>query len=107
MTAAQIEDMYHIMAIANFEDRFVIPTTHREVGEDAYDIRGKLRLQFRQWLFGRVATRAICSAASGRKIGRDADGGDVMSRSLKCLSVLLSYPTEETGRSGCRISVRS
>jgi nitrate reductase / nitrite oxidoreductase, beta subunit len=23
--------MYHIMAIANYEDRFVIPTAHREV----------------------------------------------------------------------------
>ena len=35
-----IEDMYQIMAIANYEDRFVIPTTHREVVEDAYDLRG-------------------------------------------------------------------
>ncbi|MGB0959846.1 MAG: nitrate reductase subunit beta [Halocynthiibacter sp.] len=35
-----IEDMYEIMAIANYEDRFVIPTTHREHAEEAYDIRG-------------------------------------------------------------------
>ena len=34
-----IEDMYHIMAIANYEDRFVIPTAHREHAEEAYDIR--------------------------------------------------------------------
>jgi nitrate reductase beta subunit len=34
-----IEDMYKIMAIADYEDRFVIPTTHREQIEDAYDIR--------------------------------------------------------------------
>ena len=46
LTAAQVEDMYHIMAIANFEDRFVIPTTHREVGEDAYDIRGNCGFSF-------------------------------------------------------------
>ncbi len=46
LTAAQIEDMYHVMAIANFEDRFVIPTTHREVGEDAYDIRGNCGFSF-------------------------------------------------------------
>jgi nitrate reductase beta subunit len=32
--------MYHLLAIANYEDRFVIPTTHREVVEDAYDLRG-------------------------------------------------------------------
>ena len=40
MTQDLIEDMYHIMAIANYEDRFVIPTTHREHAEEAYDIRG-------------------------------------------------------------------
>ena len=27
---SEIEDMYHVMAIANYEDRFVIPTAHRE-----------------------------------------------------------------------------
>ena len=35
-----IEDMYKIMALADYEDRFVIPTTHREQVEDAMDIRG-------------------------------------------------------------------
>jgi len=35
-----IEDMYKIMALADYEDRFVIPTTHREQVEDAYDLRG-------------------------------------------------------------------
>ncbi|HEB85397.1 MAG TPA: nitrate reductase subunit beta [Gammaproteobacteria bacterium] len=37
----QIEEMYHIMAIANYEDRFVVPTTHREQVQDAYDLRGE------------------------------------------------------------------
>ncbi len=40
LTKLEIEDMYQIMAIANYEDRFVVPTTHREVVEDAYDLRG-------------------------------------------------------------------
>jgi len=35
-----IEDMYRIMALADYEDRFVIPTTHREQVEAAYDIKG-------------------------------------------------------------------
>ncbi|MFD1158633.1 nitrate reductase subunit beta [Roseovarius aestuarii] len=35
-----IEDMYKIMALADFEDRFVIPTTHREHVEEAFDLRG-------------------------------------------------------------------
>jgi len=40
MTPLEIEDMYKIMAIADYEDRFVVPTTHREEVEDAYDLRG-------------------------------------------------------------------
>ncbi len=41
-----IEEMYQTMAIANYEDRFVIPTTHREVGEDNYDLRGSCGFTF-------------------------------------------------------------
>ena len=32
--------MYHVMAIANYEDRFVIPSTHREYAENTFDMRG-------------------------------------------------------------------
>ena len=32
--------MYHVMAIANYEDRFVIPSTHREYAENAFNVRG-------------------------------------------------------------------
>ncbi|WP_417809158.1 nitrate reductase subunit beta [Thioclava sp.] len=39
LSPAMIEDMYKIMALADYEDRFVIPTTHREQVEVAYDIR--------------------------------------------------------------------
>ena len=35
-----VEDMYHVMAIANYEDRFVIPSAHREYAENAFDVRG-------------------------------------------------------------------
>ena len=46
MTGDMIEEMYHVMAIANYEDRFVIPTTHREISEDAYDVRGSCGFTF-------------------------------------------------------------
>ena len=46
LTGQQIEEMYHVMAIANYEDRFVIPTTHREVSEDAYELRGQCGFTF-------------------------------------------------------------
>jgi nitrate reductase / nitrite oxidoreductase, beta subunit len=41
LDSAMIEDMYKIMALADYEDRFVIPTTHREQVEDAYELRGE------------------------------------------------------------------
>jgi len=46
LTPAHIEDMYHTMAIANYEDRFVIPTTHREQAEDVYGMRGGCGFSF-------------------------------------------------------------
>ncbi len=39
LTPELIEDMFHIMSIANYEDRFVVPTTHREKVEDGMEIR--------------------------------------------------------------------
>jgi nitrate reductase beta subunit len=38
--------MYRYMAIANDEDRVVIPTAHREAAEDAYDLRGSCGFTF-------------------------------------------------------------
>ena len=46
LTRALVEDMYKILAIANYEDRFVIPTAHRELGEDAYRLRGACGFSF-------------------------------------------------------------
>ncbi|WP_119419134.1 nitrate reductase subunit beta [Desertibaculum subflavum] len=46
LTAAHIEDMYKTMAIANYEDRFVIPTTHREYAENAFDLRSSCGFSF-------------------------------------------------------------
>jgi nitrate reductase beta subunit len=46
LKAAQIDEMYQIMAIANYEDRFVIPTSHREGAEDALGLRGSCGFSF-------------------------------------------------------------
>ncbi len=46
LTQAEVEDMYHVMAIANYEDRFVIPSTHREYAENAFDVRGGCGFSF-------------------------------------------------------------
>ena len=46
LSVAEVEDMYRIMAIANYEDRFVIPTSHREYAENAFDVRGGCGFSF-------------------------------------------------------------
>jgi nitrate reductase beta subunit len=46
LTVDQVEDMYRLLAIANYEDRFVIPTAHRELVEDAYELRGACGFTF-------------------------------------------------------------
>ena len=46
LTGSQIEEMYQVMAIANYEDRFVVPAGHREDAEDIYDERGGCGFSF-------------------------------------------------------------
>ncbi|MGB5483197.1 nitrate reductase subunit beta, partial [Parasphingorhabdus sp.] len=46
LAPAQIEEMYHVMAIANYEDRFVIPSGHREDAEDMFEERGSCGFSF-------------------------------------------------------------
>ena len=46
ISQAEVEEMYHVMAIANYEDRFVIPTTHREYAENAFNVRGGCGFSF-------------------------------------------------------------
>jgi nitrate reductase beta subunit len=46
LTEAEVEDMYRTMAIADYEDRFVIPSTHREYAEDAFDMKGGCGFSF-------------------------------------------------------------
>ena len=46
LTEDMVEDMYRLMAIANYEERFVIPTGHREETLDAYGERGVCGFSF-------------------------------------------------------------
>jgi nitrate reductase beta subunit len=46
LTVDQVQEMYRYLAIANYEDRFVIPTTHREYAENAFDLRGGCGFSF-------------------------------------------------------------
>jgi nitrate reductase beta subunit len=46
LSAAQVRDMHRYLAIGNYEDRFVIPTTHREYAENAYGLRSECGFSF-------------------------------------------------------------
>ena len=46
LTKLLIEDMYKILALATYEDRFVIPSSHREYAEDAYELSGSCGFSF-------------------------------------------------------------
>lgn len=46
ITQHQVEEMYRYMAIANYEDRFVIPTSHRAYAENAYDMKSSCGFSF-------------------------------------------------------------
>ena len=46
LSAEQVEEMYRYMAIANYEDRFVIPTSHKAYAEDAYSMKSSCGFSF-------------------------------------------------------------
>jgi nitrate reductase beta subunit len=56
MTGATLEEMYRIMALAAYEDRYVIPTTHRELEENAYELRGATGFGFTEGTNGATRT---------------------------------------------------
>ena len=68
LTGAMIEEMYRTMAIANFEDRFVIPTTHREITEDAYDVRGSCGFSFGSGCSGGSTEKDLFGARRTRTV---------------------------------------
>ena len=68
LTGAQIEDMYHVMAIANYEDRFVIPTGHREDAEDMFDERGSCGFTFGNGCSGGETKPNLFGAPARKKL---------------------------------------
>jgi nitrate reductase beta subunit len=46
LSMAEVEEMYHVMAIANYEDRFVIPSSHKEMVEDSFNEKGSCGFTF-------------------------------------------------------------
>lgn len=73
LTGATIDEMYRIMALAAYEDRYVIPTTHREFEEDAYVLRGAGGFGFREVTEGRTPSLfGGKKAQPGKPVKREA-----------------------------------
>ncbi len=68
LTREQIEQMYQLMAIANYEDRFVIPSTHREAGENAFDLRGGCGFSFGSGCAGGAPKPSLFGGPSHRPV---------------------------------------
>ncbi len=94
MSGRMIEDMYKIMAIADYEDRFAIPTAHREQNEAGADIRGGCG--FTDGNGCSDGERAQDQPVRRQeKVLRPSAGVVLMDRTLKSLSLILSYPSAE------------
>ncbi|HKK16915.1 MAG TPA: nitrate reductase subunit beta, partial [Gammaproteobacteria bacterium] len=65
-----VEDMYRIMAIANYEDRFVIPTAHKELSDDPFGERNGCGFSFGDG----------CNVTSNGATATDLFGGKPASR---------------------------
>jgi nitrate reductase beta subunit len=46
LTRGEVEEMYRYLAIANYEDRYVIPSSHREYAENTFDLRNACGFSF-------------------------------------------------------------
>lgn len=46
LTQSQVEEMYRYMALANYEDRFVIPASHKAYAENAYEMKNACGFSF-------------------------------------------------------------
>ncbi|BCL77146.1 respiratory nitrate reductase subunit beta [Jeongeupia sp. HS-3] len=62
LTKAQVEDMYHIMAIANYEDRFVIPSSHKEEVEDSFNDKAACGFTFGNGCSGGTSPEGLFGA---------------------------------------------
>ncbi|BDB28256.1 nitrate reductase subunit beta [Cupriavidus sp. P-10] len=59
LTPAQVEDMYKTMAIANYEDRFVIPSSHKEMVEDSFNDKASCGFTFGNGCSGGTSDGAL------------------------------------------------
>ena len=84
LNAQQVEHMYQVMAIANYEDRFVIPSSHKELVENTFEDKASCGFTFgngcssgdsEQSLFGRKKATPIVFHEMRRDRKRNQNNG--------------------------------
>ena len=69
LNSAEVEQMYRYLAIANYEDRFVIPTNNQELVEDSFNEKGACGFSFGNGCAGGVSGGGLFGARrEGSKI---------------------------------------
>ena len=68
LTPEMVEDMYQIMAIANYEDRFVIPTSHKEMVENSFGDKASCGFTFGNGCSGGSSEESLFGKRKGTPI---------------------------------------
>jgi hypothetical protein len=108
LTPEMVEDMYKTMAIANYEDRYVIPTGHREETLDAYGESGACGFSFGNGCSSHSNTEMDLFDSPSQTRGRAAAGKDnrintIFKRDHHELNVISRGALQDKGNSsgGC------
>src|SRR5574337_866298 len=67
LSVAEAEEMHRYLAIANYEDRFVIPSAHREEAENAYALHGGCGFSFGNGCDSVETTSTLFGGRMGRR----------------------------------------
>ncbi|VEB59426.1 nitrate reductase molybdenum cofactor assembly chaperone NarJ [Salmonella enterica subsp. enterica] len=98
LSIQQVEEMYRYLAIANYEDRFVIPTSHREMARDAFPERNGCGFTFGDGCHGSDTKFNLFNSSRIDAINitevRDKAEGGIM-QILKAIGLLMEYPDDE------------
>lgn len=68
LTAQQVDEMYQIMAIANYEDRFVIPSSHKELVENTFQDKSACGFSFGNGCANSAGRRSLFSGAKAAPV---------------------------------------
>lgn len=101
LSEEMVEDMYKIMAIANYEDRYVIPSSHREETLDAYGESGGCGFSFGNGCSTHSNSTVDLFESPKTTRGRSASGKDNRVNTLFTRNDVLVEPDHKHSHDHC------